>query len=132
MPGFKFNVQYSHIGSEVSERTTGWRVGHPEATILATISMHSNVVGFYNRIHFFNPEPPPRTYLGNHFNTVRFIVDAYYFSLQVTKLFIVTSATKGVVTTPLRFSVRFKILYRVIQRSIQHCLLRQMVYLITL
>ena len=35
-------------------------------------------------------------------------------NLQATKLFIVTSATKGGVTTPhLRFSVRFKILYRV-------------------
>src|SRR6218665_3014787 len=50
-------------------------------------------------------------------------------NLQVTKLIIVTSATKGVVTTPLRFSVKFRILYRVIQRLIQHCLLRKMVYL---
>ena len=52
------------------------------------------------------------------------------FNLQATKLFIVTSATKGVVvTTPLRFRVRFKILYRVIQRLIQHCLLHKMVHL---
>src|SRR6218665_123228 len=52
------------------------------------------------------------------------------FTLQATKLFIVTSATKGVVvTTPARFSVSFKILYRVIQPFIQHCLLRRMVYL---
>jgi len=29
---------------------------------------------------------------------------------QAIKLFIVTSATKGVVTTPFRFSVRFKLL----------------------
>ena len=51
-------------------------------------------------------------------------------NLQATKLFIVTSATKGgVVTTPLRFSGGLKILHRVIQRSIQHCLLRKMVYL---
>ena len=50
-------------------------------------------------------------------------------NLQATKLFIVTSATKGVVTTPLRFRVRFKILYRVIQPLIQHCLLLKMVYL---
>ena len=50
-------------------------------------------------------------------------------NLQATKLFIVTSATKGVVTTPFRFSVRFRILYRAIQRLIQHCLLRKMVYL---
>jgi len=35
-------------------------------------------------------------------------------NLQATKLFIVTSATKGVVTTPIRISVWFKILYRVI------------------
>ena len=50
-------------------------------------------------------------------------------NLQTTKLFIVTSATKGVVTTPLRFRVRFKILYRVIRPLIQHCLLHKMVYL---
>src|SRR6218665_674460 len=54
---------------------------------------------------------------------------APHINLQAIKLFIVTSATKGVVTTPLRFSVRFKILYRVIQRLIQHCLLHEMVYL---
>ena len=38
------------------------------------------------------------------------------FNLQATKLFIVTSATKGVgwLPPPLRFSVWFKILYRVI------------------
>jgi len=41
-------------------------------------------------------------------------------NLQATKLFFVTSATKGY----LKFSVRFKILYRVIQPLIQHCLLR--------
>src|SRR6218665_1662061 len=52
-----------------------------------------------------------------------------WFNLHATKLFIVTSATKGVVTTPPRFRVRFKILYRVIQVLIQHCLLRRMVYL---
>src|SRR6218665_2653427 len=57
-------------------------------------------------------------------------VCTYVFNLQATKLFIVTSATKGgVVTTPLRFSVRFKILFRVIQRLIQHCFLHKMVYL---
>src|SRR6218665_1115041 len=50
-------------------------------------------------------------------------------NLQATKLFIVTSATKGGWLPPLRFSVRFKILYRVIQPLIQHCLLRKMVYL---
>ena len=50
------------------------------------------------------------------------------FNLQVTKLFIVTSATKGDYHPP-KFSVRFKILYRVIERLIQHCLLRRMVYL---
>src|SRR6218665_3491870 len=51
-------------------------------------------------------------------------------NLQATKLFIVTSATKGgVITTPLRFRVRFKILYRVIHPLIQHCLLHEMVYL---
>ena len=50
--------------------------------------------------------------------------------LQATKLFIVTSATKGGGDNhPLRFSVRFKILYRVIHRLIWHCLLRNMVYL---
>src|SRR6218665_1750140 len=37
------------------------------------------------------------------------------YNLQATKLFIVTSATKGGGYHPLRFSVRFKILYRVIQ-----------------
>ena len=51
-------------------------------------------------------------------------------NLQATKLFIVTSATKGGgYHHPLRFCVRFKILYRVIQPLIQHCLLRKMVYL---
>ena len=51
-------------------------------------------------------------------------------NLQATKLFIVTSATKGGgYHPPLRFSGRFKILYRIIQRLIQHCLLRRMVYL---
>jgi len=51
-------------------------------------------------------------------------------NLQVTKLFIATSATKGGGGYhPLRFSVRFKILYRVIQPLIQHCLLHKMVYL---
>ena len=50
-------------------------------------------------------------------------------NLQATKLFIVTSATKGSGCQPLRFSVRLKILYRVIQPLIQHCLLRKMVYL---
>src|SRR6218665_54348 len=51
-------------------------------------------------------------------------------NLQATKLFILTSATKGgVVTTTPRFSVRFKILYRVIEPLIQHCLMRRMVYL---
>jgi len=49
--------------------------------------------------------------------------------LPATKLFIVTSATKGGVTTPLRFRVKFKILCRIVQRLIQHCLLRKMVYL---
>ena len=39
-----------------------------------------------------------------------------------------TSAKKGVVYHPLRYSVRFKILYRVVQRLIQHCLLRKRVY----
>ena len=58
----------------------------------------------------------------------QYLYDA--LNLQATKLFIVTSATIGVVvTTPLRFSVRFKILHSVIQRLIQHCLLRQMAYL---
>jgi len=53
-----------------------------------------------------------------------------HFNLQATKLFIVTSATKGgVVTTPLRFRVRFKIVYHVIHPLIQHCLLSKMVYL---
>ena len=52
------------------------------------------------------------------------------FNLQVTKLFIVTSATKGGGGYhPLRFSVRCKISYRVIQPLIQHCLLHKMVYL---
>ena len=43
------------------------------------------------------------------------------FNLQASKLFIVTSATKGrgVVTTPLRFSIRLKTLYCVIQSLIQ-------------
>src|SRR6218665_1652703 len=50
-------------------------------------------------------------------------------NLQATKLFIVTSATKGGGYHPPRFSVRFKILYRVIQPLIQHCLLSTMVYL---
>ena|SRR6218665_2552756 len=51
-------------------------------------------------------------------------------NLQATKLFIVTSATKGSgYHPPLRFCVRFKILYRVIQPLIQHCLLHKMVYL---
>src|SRR6218665_1021831 len=50
-------------------------------------------------------------------------------NLQATKLFIVTSATKGGGYHPLRFSVRFKILYRLIQRLIQHCLLSKTVYL---
>src|SRR6218665_493585 len=52
-------------------------------------------------------------------------------NLQATKLFIVTSATKGgMITTTLRFCVRFKIVcYRVILRLNQHCLLRRMVYL---
>jgi len=36
-------------------------------------------------------------------------------NLQATKLFILTSATKGVGYHLHRFSVRFKILYRVIQ-----------------
>ena len=53
----------------------------------------------------------------------------YCVNLQATKLFIVTSATKGGGYHPLRFSGRLKILYRVIQRLIQHCLLRKMVYL---
>src|SRR6218665_3010262 len=55
----------------------------------------------------------------------------FSFNLHATKLFIVTSATKGGGGGyhPLRFSVRFKILYRVIQPLIQHCLLRKMVYL---
>src|SRR6218665_3682599 len=55
----------------------------------------------------------------------------FQINLQATKLFIVTSATKGGGGgyNPLRFSVRFKILYRVIQPLIQHCLLRKMVYL---
>src|SRR6218665_4154964 len=52
-----------------------------------------------------------------------------WFNLQATKLFIATSATKGLVTTLLRFNIIFKILYRVIQRLIQRCLLRKMVYL---
>ena len=52
------------------------------------------------------------------------------FNLQATKLFIVTTATKGGwLPPPLRPSVRFKILYCVIQPLIQHCLLRKMVYL---
>src|SRR6218665_817656 len=50
-------------------------------------------------------------------------------NLQATKLFIVTSATKGGGYHPLRFRVRFKILYRVIQPLIQHSLLHTMVYL---
>jgi len=52
-----------------------------------------------------------------------------WFNLQATKLFIVTSVTKGGGYHPLRFRVRFKILSRVIQRFIQHCLLRRMLYL---
>ena len=53
-----------------------------------------------------------------------------HINLQATKLFIVTSVTKGGwLPNPLRFSVRFKILYRVIQQLIQHFLLRKMVYL---
>ena len=55
-------------------------------------------------------------------------VFTFTFNLQATKLFIATSATKGVVT-PFRFRVRFKILYRVIYPLIQHCLLHKMVYL---
>ena len=50
-------------------------------------------------------------------------------NLQATKLFIVTSATKGGGYQPPRFSVRFKILYREIQPLIQHWLLRKTVYL---
>ena len=50
-------------------------------------------------------------------------------NLQATKLFIVTSATKGGGYHLLRFRVKFKILYRVIQPLIQHCLLHKMVYL---
>src|SRR6218665_3339093 len=50
-------------------------------------------------------------------------------NVQATTLFIVKSATKGEVTTLLRFSVRFKILYRVIQRLSQYCWLCKMVYL---
>src|SRR6218665_3760079 len=50
-------------------------------------------------------------------------------NLQATKLFIVTSATKGGwLPPPLRFCVRFKIFYRVIQPLSQHCLLHKMVY----
>jgi len=58
------------------------------------------------------------------------ILNRNLLNLQATKLFIVTSATKGVVvTTHPRFSLRFKILYSVIQRLIQNCLLHKMVYL---
>src|SRR6218665_527850 len=83
----------------------------------------------------------PRTCTKDHRRIVNYwpttnaslsMTDASWINLQATKLFIVTSATNGggVVTTPLRFSVRFKILYRVIQPLIQHCLLHRMaVYL---
>ena len=50
-------------------------------------------------------------------------------NLQATKLFAVTSATKGGYHPPLRFRVRFKILYWAIQSLLQHCLLRTTVYL---
>ena len=50
-------------------------------------------------------------------------------NLQATKLFIVPSATKGVVTTPHYIWFRFNILYLVIHPLIQHCLLHKMVYL---
>jgi|SRR6218665_400152 len=50
-------------------------------------------------------------------------------NLQATKLFIVTSTTKGGGGYhPPRFSVRLKLLYCVIQPLIQHCLIREMVY----
>ena len=75
----------------------------------------------------------PSSKLGNQtkltFNRTLFSIGQFDVNLQATKLFIVTSATKGGGTTPLRFRVRFKILYRVIQRLIQHCLVHKMVYL---
>src|SRR6218665_233048 len=62
------------------------------------------------------------TYIYIHIHTY---IHKYKYNLQVTKLFIVTSATKGGWLPPHpRFRVRFKILYRVIQ----HCLLSKMVY----
>ena len=56
-------------------------------------------------------------YIGPTFLIFKFLC----INLQATKLFIVTSATKG--GGPLRFRVRFKILYRIIQPLIQHGLL---------
>ena len=55
-------------------------------------------------------------------------ISPWTFNLQATRLFIVTSATKGVVT-PLRISVWFKTLNRVIQQLIHHCFLSEMVYM---
>src|SRR6218665_81746 len=65
-------------------------------------------------------------------NNPNFLLITACISLQATKLFIVTSATKEggwLLPPPLRLRVRFKILYRVIQPVIQHCLLHKMVYL---
>src|SRR6218665_2096279 len=62
---------------------------------------------------------------------VKFCIHVQILSLQATKLFIVTLATRGrgVVTTPLDLVFWFKILYRVIKSLIQHCLLSKMAYL---
>src|SRR6218665_199350 len=91
-------------------------------------------VGKYDQIQCKHPKSiPPLNYLRAPFLSTsnwrcHEITYPPRINLQATKLFIVTSATKGG-GNPLRFRVRFKILYRVIQPLIQHCLLHKMVYL---
>src|SRR6218665_3912128 len=62
----------------------------------------------------------PRTKLSHEFEMTEEKCTGTFLHYQATKLFIVTSATKGsgyhsIPPPPARFGIRFKILYRVIQ-----------------
>ena len=109
-----WNLLQPRTASENVELKSGVKVTHSWRTIFALVGIRTSIPGLQS-----GPLTPLHTLRLNY----------TCLNLQATKLFIVTSATKGGWLPPPRFSVRFKILYRVIQPLIQHCLLHKMVYL---
>ena len=103
-------------------------------TTTIKVRIPSGIATYFNRMKYYFLETGlffrPSGYVCHCFYNCYNVSLIKFFNLQATKLFIVTTATKGGGYHPsLRFRVRFKILYRVIQPLIQHCLLHKMVYL---